>query len=54
MDGGHCHCFDGGEWFCQDCNKMEFENQLIRDTVDLRNPYIGYTHERKIKGDNHE
>lgn len=25
MQNGTCHCFDGGEWYCQDCNHCAFE-----------------------------
>ena len=45
---GHCHCNDGGDWFCQDCNRMEYERKSIRDAVELRNPYTWYKHDRKL------
>lgn len=49
MKNGHCHCFDGGVWFCQDCNKMEWETKL-EDSVTSRKEslsYISEDHQRR-------
>lgn len=53
FENGYCHCNDGGDWFCQDCNSMDFETYNdclvnIDDVVELRNPVTHYLHQRKI------
>lgn len=54
MDQGHCHCFDGGEWFCQDCNKAEWEFSKdcivdIDEAKEVLNSHRWIEHQRKLR-----
>lgn len=52
MKDGYCHCLDGGDWFCQDCNKMEYELNdetkvfiTIKEAVEVRRDSESYQHQ---------